>query len=790
MTQQDEIFLYHISEKYNIGLLDACLQIDKCIQNLAAIYNIEYNEIYNKIFTKDNVNKVLLETIAKTRSASPTRLQQSQSSDKQNDYIYYPPYGNIPRKIKDADLINNDPDKYIETKLGRIEDLKSVVEIAAYLYHNYDGGGLNDNSFDALEWHLKKREKLKGRLYDKIGAPPLEKIAVQLEYMMPSLPKEKPGSSGLNKFLSDMTIKANIGIKEIIGCAWSLKLDGVSGMCTYNNGRLVKLNTRGNGIIGGDIFEVADFFLNIPKKIHTLGTLVVRGEFIMEKEVWERKYKDSYANARAFVSGKINSGFISQALQDVRFVAYKIMKDESKKGLLSKPSQSFKILETLGFEVVENGVFVNPSVFEIIQEYKSKRESSKYKIDGLVLSQDKPYPQSIPISKGGNLKLDDIRDIAFKMMLEEQIRSTKIINVEWNISRYGKYIPVAIYEAIYVEGARYTRATGHNARHIQDWNMGKGTKVKIVRSGDVIPQVIDVVIDENIQPIFPKMKDDGGYDWHWEKSDIILDEINTNKEVLIKRASFFFETIEVPGLREKTIEKLYNAGLKNPEVIVKAEISDFIKVKGIGKVKAASFYNEIRRAFERIPPDRLMVASTTYKSGVGRKLLKQLFREIPNILSMSTEEILVFFKKKKIHGFGPARIDIISKGIPEFRKYIDSFASADINKSIDYYTNKLKEIDRIGYNIYINKKKFVTTGFMGKVNYDLEDYIYENGGDFVETVTSDVTAVICGNISDIKKKMEEGYRLKIPVLTLQEFSERFGVPIRSLEEKKKKFDVN
>lgn len=777
----DEKFLLHIANTRKIGLLDAALVMDNCIKSVSATYNIDYNIVYGILFTEEGLSSCLLNEKACTENTINECIESC-------NCFYLEPYGCLPKKLQDADKINEDPDKYVKTNLGKFEDLKKTVEIAAYLYYNYDGGGLTDNSYDALEYHLKKKEKIKGRAYEKIGAMPVEKIRINLAYPMESLDKIKPGTIETIKFLSKFLSKfhptiTTFGSSTKKNCCWSTKLDGVSGMATYKNGELVMLNTRGNGIIGGNVLYLKDFIKNLPKSLVNMGDVVVRGEFIISKDTWEKKYQGSYSNARAFVSGKINTGFVSAALADVEFVCYKLMVLDSNLKL-APPSQSLKIMSSLGFNVVDNGIFEEPTIFQIMETYKKKRVGSEYFIDGLVLTVDEPYFATKEAGKRSVLS-NPQDSVAFKMTLEEQVRSTKVINVEWNISRYGRYVPVAIYEAVYVDGVRMTRATAHNARHVQDWSMGKGTKVKIVRSGDVIPQLKDVEVDEKIVPIFPLNEDNGGYEWFWEKSDIMLVEIETNKEVLIKRVVHFFETIGVPKLRQKTAEKFYDAGMKTPESIVRSSISDMTKIKGIGKKTAEFFHSKIRETMSNVPPDRFIVASTTFKSGLGRKLLKQLFRKIPTILDLSESEIREKLKSQKIVGFGPSRIELVAKGIPEFRNYLDSFAKADIEKSISKYTQHLNELKTHGKNIMIDGKKFVLTGFMGVIDYELEDYIYDHGGDFVSTVTSDVEAVITGNVMEVSKKMIAASELGIYVLTIQEFSERYNIPLKRFEENTK-----
>lgn len=659
----------------------------------------------------------------------------------------------ISRRFPDAELINEDPDKYIQTRKFSTKDLEELVKLASFLYYNYDAGGLTDNSFDALEYHLKKRLRLKGRVYEKIGAPPVEKIRTRLPYPLPSLKKVYPGTHILLNFLE--------AHKTI---AWSLKLDGVSGMVVYKNKQVSGIYTRGDGTIGGDITFIKEYIsFPTPSKDY-----VVRGEFVLSRKKWEEKYSAEYSNARSFVSGKINSGFVSPALPDIDFVAYEIMKVEDE-AQTPAPSRGFKILEAEGFNTVENGTFEDTVVFDLIAKYKKKRQEAPYFIDGLVITADL---RTMAVKPGEAPESPDL-SVAFKMQLEEMIRHSKIINVDWGISRYGKYIPVAVFESVYVDGVRLHRATAYNAAHIRDWNLGKGTKVTVVRSGDVIPIIRDVEVDRSIEPIMPPDEPE----WHWQRLDIVLDDIEGNREVQIKRIVHFFSTIGVPRLKEKTAEKMWESGMQTAEAVASATPEEYQEIRGIGKKTADFFYETIHHKLRTTPIDRYLVASTTLKVGLGRKLIKTLFKVFPQIFKYSEEEIRQAFKRQKIRGFGKKRVDNIAENMPKFRRYLYSFAREEIEEAILYNEKRLSDLKIKGYNSKIEGKTFVLTGFRGRTEYDFEDYIYDNQGDFSGTVTSQTEAVIVANILEVTKKMEDAHALGVKVLTLEEFKKRYDFPL-------------
>lgn len=712
------IDLESVGKKYSVE------QIDKCIKKVSTDLDIPYKTIYSSLKEKKPV-KVNIQGI-----------------------------GEIPTRIKDANLINQDPDTYVKEHIKSTEELQKLVELASYLYYNMDGGGLTDNSFDSLQYILNKKLRTKGKYYEKIGAPPVPSIREQLPYPMPSLNKVRPGEMVLSKFLEQY--------KDL---AWSLKLDGVSGLLVYSGKKLVRAYTRGDGNIGGNITELVGHMDNIPKSID--NDMVIRGEFIIPKRVWNEKYSESgYSNPRAFVSGKINAGHVSIGIQDVQFLAYSII-SWGNKSVVPKPSVAFKLLTQNGFLVPENGSFFYPTLQQIADLYVGKRKTAEYNIDGIVLTQD----TELQVTQGN--AVNPTNSVAFKMMLEEQVRDTKVINIEWNISRYGRYVPVVIYEAVYIDGVRLHRATGHNAKHIRDWSMGKGTKIKIVRSGDVIPFIKEVDVNLDIEPIYPSSE----YKWKWEKSDIVLVDIENNPQVHMARNLHFISTIGITGLGEKTVEYMYDAGLKTLQDIVNATPKELKNVKGIGNVKATRFYNDFKSVMTTTPVDRYLVAVTGFNSGLGRIMFKRLLSSIPDILEMSASDIQEYFRINKIPGFGKGRIDGLVKMIPEMRKFLFSINKEYITEALEYNKKRLLEIKKKGENTKIKGFKFVITGFINGLDYDLEDYIYNNGGEFLSAVTKDVKAVISANVSVSSKKILEATTLDIPVYTITEFVLRFDIDI-------------
>ena len=767
-------FIKYISIKLSISEDKASEIVGKCVLNVSEHLDIKYTDVYVYLIqeygsrslpekkalstkktpalpNKETPEKGVLPTkktpalSTKKTPALPTKKTPEKGALPTTMVCHLPK--NImfegkeyPRLFADANMMNEDPDRYVE-KMSE-KELTHLVKLAAYIHYNFDGN-ITDNTFDAFEYHLNKKLKLKGRRYEKIGAEPVTKIRAKLPYFMPSKEKVKPGSKKLYDIL-----KTEVILSE--------KLDGVSLMVIYENGLPKKLYTRGDGEIGGDVSYLINY-LRLPQVYSKLFmNSAIRGELVMSKNSWE-VMKNScvmYSNERSFVSATVNSGSLfPDRMKLIDFLAYELVDSENTSYKKMNQGLIFDCLENEGFKIPKFEILVNPTIFTVSNLYKTMRENSMYPIDGLIVGEN----------TSGTITL------AFKMQLESQIRSSKIINLEWNATRYGRLVPVAIFESVYIDGVRLHRASAFNGGHIQKWNMGKGTQVKIARSGDVIPAIVDVVADKNTEPIYPNPEKTGV--WHWQKQDIILDDIDNNREVQLRKILHFFETIKVKGFGEKTVEKVWEAGIKSVIEVCRAPKSAFTSIKGVPKI----LHENIHNTLQNTRFDRFMEASTTLGKGISRKVIKKILSIYPEVMTESESKILKYLTTDKIPGIGPVLAKKISSGIAIFKNFLYSLNDDDIKTAIKREEQRLMNLKIEGANEKIKEKKFVFTGFFGNIDMDVEDFIYDNMGEIVDTVTPSTEAVIAASVYEITSKMSSAAQKGIPVYTIEEFWKKYKV---------------
>lgn len=366
--------------------------------------------------------------------------------------------------------------------------------------------------------------------------------------------KIKPDTDALTKWL---TTHKSTSASYVLSC----KLDGISALyTTQGTGEGAgKLYTRGNGLVGQDISHLIPF-LRLPKT----KNITIRGEIIIAKKLFATKYGSLFANPRNFVAGVVNKKTEDKdKYTDLSFVAYELICP------VMKPSEQLNFLLELTDKAVE---VVTHSVEKIItndllSSYLVKwRADYPYEIDGLICIHNKVYER-----KAGNPD----HAFAFKMVLSDQMAEAKVVDVIWTPSKDGYLKPRVQIEPVILCGVKIEYATGFNAKFIEHNKIGVGAVIQLIRSGDVIPHIKQV-----IQPAAITLFPDMDYSWNETKVDIMLVDKTLDETVLIKNISGFFVGIGVDGLGSGNIKRIIDAGFDSISKIINMEEADFLKVEG------------------------------------------------------------------------------------------------------------------------------------------------------------------------------------------------------------------
>lgn len=736
----EELYLTSIAETYSVSLPQAALFLQKCLQRTSLSLKIPLAVVYAQILSVESI----AECAVKLSSKKSLKGLTEEECMKSCSTVWFENECH-PRFFENVEAINENPDAFAKTL--KKEQLAFTLRLASYLYYNFEGGGLTDNSFDALEhiYNAKEKSKLRREELKAIGALPIPRLRTPLPYFMGSLEKVKPGNPALFALLGRPL-------------EWSVKEDGASALVVYSGGKVEKVYSRGDGVTGGDITFVKDFIKFPTPKEHP--NIVVRGELVIKTKIFDQKYSKFYATPRSMVASRVNSGHVSAWLTDIDFVAYEVVDLRSKSKLEEKPplgEAGFGLLEFEGFEVADHGVLSNPTLFDLITLYKTKRAQSPYWIDGLVLTSESTK-------------------IAFKMLLEEQTRWTKVISIEWRPTRTGKLFPRINYEAIYVTGRRFTHSSGFNAAHIRDWKLRKGSQILVLVSGDVIPVISDVKVTEGTPLLPPDVPE-----WKWVGKDAVLVDPDRNPQVLMARVLYFWQALGVRGIAEGTVKKFFDAGYTTIPKIV-----DLPGPKAVQEVlfpgsksitTGTKIYTNVHHTLQDVRFDRLIPATGIF-SGLGRKLIKDVLRYIPKLFIETPADLKAHLDSIKIPGVAVKRKEALIQGVPKVLEFLKGLSSEDFKLALANEKARIEKLLATPKNKLIDGKDFVFTGFMGKTDYRLEDYIYDNGGNISSTVVSTTGAVVSRNLMEISKKMITASEMGVPVLSIPEFIKKFKIPFQ------------
>jgi DNA ligase (NAD+) len=606
----------------------------------------------------------------------------------------------------DIKKLTENPKKYAQ--ILPVSDLVDLLEYLSDAYYNTGEAIVSDETYDLLIEILRVKDP-ENKYLKNVGAKIKgTKEIVKLPFEMGSLTKIKPGKEELSKWISKYKGPYYLSDKE----------DGVSAQIYKNQTGEIFMYSRGDGVEGQNISHLLKYVVskNMIKNIPN-GTSI-RGELIINKQNF-KKIEKTMKNARNAVAGLVNAkNFNEDVAKITDFIAYAILSPRL------YYHEQFKRLEDLGFKtVVYKKVEADKLTEKILENYLlERRKNSDYEMDGIVCVDDsKIYPHM-----GGYPEYA----FAFKMLLPDQIATTVVKKVDWNPSKDGYLKPRIEINPVDLLGTTVTYATAFNAKYIVDNKIGPGAKIKIVRSGDVIPYILEVTegAKEPQLPEFP-------YKWNSTKVDLILkDENDSNgmQIVTIKLLVHFFSTIGVKYLSEGIITKLVENGYDSVEKILKGEKKKLSKIDGMGEKMYDKIYAEIDRAFDEIPLEVFMGASNKLGRGLNSKKLKEVINMYPEIIKETGEDEKKLYNKIiKVSGFSDTLSELFSNNFKSFKKFYN-----EISKIKDLSRFEKIEIKKDGI---FNGKSIAFTGFR---DAELEKFITDNGGKVTSSVSSNTFLLV------------------------------------------------
>jgi len=585
-----------------------------------------------------------------------------------------------------------------------------------------------DNQYDIVKDFVEAKYPTNPVIHE-IGSPPEGKRnKVILPYPMGSMDKIKPDTSALANWMTKFTGP------YLLSC----KLDGVSGLYT-TEGKDPKLYTRGDGRVGQDISHLIPF-LRLPK---TRG-VVIRGEFIIPKSLFDAKYKDKFANPRNMVAGIVNHKTINETIKDLHFVAYEVMKP------IYKPSKQMEFLSTLDVEVVMYKFEETLNNEFLSQTLMDWRYNYAYEIDGVIVANDKVYER-----KTGNPE----HAFAFKMVLSDQVAEAKVVDVLWAPSKDGYLKPRVQIDPINLGGVQITYATGFNGSFINDNKIGVGAVIELIRSGDVIPYIRKVIVaaEHSKMPSVP-------FKWNDTHIDVMLEDIESDETVKEKNITGFFRGLGVEGLSTGNVKRIIEAGYDTIPDILKMSVDDFLQVEGFKEKTATKLHNGIKEKIDAASLKTIMSASNMFGRGFSEKKIELIMVDYPNVLLSKETNAQKIANISAIKGMASKSAEAFVERIPEFINFIKA---AGLVKKLAEGINTKKKVDQ-SHPLF--SKSIVMTGFR---DVDLQNELKEIGANIGSSVSSKTFVVLVKDKDEDTCKASEARKLNIPLMTPQEFRNKY-----------------
>ena len=646
----------------------------------------------------------------------------------------------------------------MEDKITRMKELINILNKASELYYQKNTIMMTDYEYDHLYDELVELEKETNMTLSNSPTinvePEISSSLKQVEHPSPmlSLAKTKKVSE-LENFLGD---------KEGL-LSW--KLDGLTIVLTYEDGKLISGVTRGTGIIGELVTENVKQFKNVPLTIPYKGRLVLRGEAIIKYSDFNRMNEElgdgssQYKNPRNLCSGSVRQLDSSiTAKRCVNCIIFALI--ESSTNVSNLKSECFDWLKNQGFEVVEHYKVTKNTVKEQVLMFKEKVKEYDIPSDGLVITYDDiAYGNSL----GTTAKFPK-HSLAFKW--KDETVATTLRKVDWLVSRTGLINPVAVFDPVELEGTIVSRASVHNVSILEGLKLGIGDTIMVYKANMIIPQIASNSTQSGNLEIPDRCPVCGSKASIISNSDVkyLYCMNDFCKAKLIKRLSLFVSrnAMNIDGISDMILNKLITEKIVNnyKDLYHLDRYKDkIIAFDGFGEKSYSNMINSIEKS------RHVKLANFIYALGIPdigfsrAKLICNHFNNDFNKISNLTYEEL-----SNIPGVG----DVIAK------EWIDTFSNPDfieelkeLKEEIDIpkaSTNSNKDLDGL---------TFVITGSLNKfTNRDtMIEFIEEHGGKVVTSISSKVNYLINNDITSTSTKNNKAKELGISIIDEDKFLE-------------------
>lgn len=641
--------------------------------------------------------------------------------------------------------------------LKRMKELAEKLDKAAREYYQNDREIMSNLEYDRMYDELQALEEETGTV---LANSPTISVGYEAVDQLPKEEHESPMLS-LDKTKDREALRSFMGEHKTL-LSW--KLDGLTIVLTYENGQLLKAVTRGNGVVGEVITNNARVFKNIPLRIPFRDRLILRGEAVITYSDFEKinaSIEDAdakYKNPRNLCSGSVRQlNNEVTAGRNVRFYAFSLVSAEGEDFHNSHEAQ-FLWLKKQGFDVVEYRACTGETMDEAMDYFARAVAENDFPSDGLVaLYDDIAYGESL----GRTAKFP--RN-AFAFKWADEMRETRLLEIEWSPSRTGLINPVAIFEPVELEGTTVSRASVHNVSILKELELGIGDTIKVYKANMIIPQIAENLTRSRKLEI-PKLCPACGQEAAVRKENEVESLYCLNPDCPAKKIKAFAlfvsrDAMNIDGLSEATLEKFIARGFIHDfgDIFeIGKHREEILEMDGFGEKSFENLLASLEKAKETT------LAKVIYSLGISniglanaKVICRHFDDDLEKIRHADEEEI------SAIDTIGP----VIAKNL------VDYFKKEENNRKLDHLLTHLhlKKEEKTGEQIFAGMN-FVVTGSVEHFanRGELKEYIEGFGGKVTGSVTGKTNYLINNDISSNSSKNKKARELGIPILSEEAF---------------------
>lgn len=646
-----------------------------------------------------------------------------------------------------------------QSKNERMKELVSLLNKASRAYYQEAQEIMSNYEYDRLYDELKEFE-------DELGITLSNSPTVNVGYEVVSeLPKERHESPmlSLDKTKEVEELKNFVGDQKVL-ISW--KMDGLTVVLTYRDGKLYKAVTRGNGEVGEVITNNAKVFKNVPVQIAYQGELILRGEAVIGYKDFEKINQEiedvdaRYKNPRNLCSGSVRQlNNQITAKRNVMFYAFTLVQADGVDFQNSRACQ-MEWLKSQGFTTVEYYMVTRDTVEDEVAKFSSKISENDFPSDGLVLTYDDiAYGRSL----GRTAKFP--RD-SFAFKWQDEIRETVLREIEWSPSRTGLINPVAIFDPVELEGTTVSRASVHNISIMEELELGIGDKIEVYKANMIIPQIAENLTRSGVKDIPCKCPVCQG--------ETKIRQVGNAKALYcmnpecqakhVKSFALFVsrDALNIEGLSEATLEKFISRGYIHTfaDIFHLDQYKEKIqKMEGFGEKSYKKLTESIEKARTTTLP---RVIYSLGIAGIGLANAKVICRElkydVESLLKVSEEEL------NEIQGVG----EVLAKAFVGYfadAKHVENFRRLLNELTIPKETVTKQQIfEGVNFVITGSVKHFANRG-------EVKELIESLGGKVTGSVTSKTNYLINNDVTSTSSKNKKANELGIPIISEETFLE-------------------